>query len=133
MIVLEFFAILTALLTESISLQVGSIKPLTKWLTRKPEAGEDMSGVRVSFQLRLMAAFLLWTGSFLYLIYGMVWCFSPSFPIQVSGMILIGLSVVSWLGFRARGLTQPVWFRQLDSAVSLACVTLIAIVRIRGL
>jgi hypothetical protein len=120
MIVLEFLAIITALLMEAITLQTGSIKGLTNWLMKEKTRSH------------LFLAFLLWTGSLLYMAFGIAWCFSASLPIQVAGMILIALSGVSVFGFRVVGKERPLWFAQMDSTLSMACVVIVAIARIKG-
>lgn len=120
MIVLEFLAIITALIIETITLQTGSIKTFTNWLMKDKT------------RTHLFLAFLLWTGSILYLAFGISWCFSASLPVQTSGMVLISLSVVSTVGFRVVGKDKPMWFAQLDSTISMACVLMVAVARIKG-
>jgi hypothetical protein len=120
MIALEFLAIITALLMEAITLQTGSIKTLTDWLMKDKTRSH------------LFLAFLLWTGSLLYMAFGIAWCFSTSLVIQASGLVLISLSAVSAFGFRVVGKDKPLWFTQLDSTISMACVVMVAIARIKG-
>jgi len=131
MIALEFLAIISGLLMEVMTLQTGSIKPLTGWLTsRKTRA-------------RYFFSFLLWIGSLLYLVYAITWCFSSSLPVQASGLILIALSLVSLFCFKVIGNDgtlavkredggKPLWFIQLDSTISMACILIVAVARIKG-
>ena len=123
MVILEFFAILTAVIVEAVNLQTGSIKTMTNWMTRPRQKGK---------RTRLLLSFLLWVGSLLYLGFAISWCFSPTLPVQVAGLTLMVLTGVSVFVFRAVGLARPVWMVQVDATLSLACVLTVALVRIRG-
>jgi hypothetical protein len=124
MIILEFIAIITALIMESINMQFGSLKGVTKWLTQDKKA--------MLFRFRLISTFILWIGSLLYIVFAVVWCFNSFLPIQVSGIVLMALSGVSLVGFRVVGKEKPVWFIQLDSCISIGCVLIVAIARLKG-
>ena len=124
MIILEFFTIIAAFILEGINMQTGSIKVLTNWLTKDRTAS--------LFKLRLFIGFVVWTGSLLYIVFAISWCFSASLPIQVAGLVLLVLSCISYFGFKFRGKEKPVWVAQLDSMLSMSCIVIVAIARIRG-
>ena len=124
MVIIEFFAIISALIMESIILQTGSIKVLSNWLTKDKTAK--------FLHLRIFTAFLVWTGSLLYILFGISWCFSSVPPIQFAGIALITLSGISVIGKYAAGWEKPMWYIQLDSCLSIVCVFIVAVSRIKG-
>jgi phosphoglycerol transferase MdoB-like AlkP superfamily enzyme len=123
MIALEFFAIFIAFFMEAVHMQTGSIKALTDLLSKCKEK---------NVYIAMALSFLFLIGSLSYIIFAISWCFSESFPVQVSGLVLMGLSIIV-LSLKAAKKPRPVWFIQVDSMLSMLCIIIVAVARVRGI